>query len=349
MLGDRVGCHSTALLSLDAGQPRTNLALTTGRFDAAARVRYVADFATLDPAPRTFARMAPGTASTTDRLLSAEVRRQSVFFNEFFRPLGLIDTIGGLLRVGQGRFEMIGLHRGADRGGFRDEELADVERLLPHMARALQLRRTLLAQEVRIASLEAGLDRLAPGIVLFDAAGTALFTNAAMRAIDRRDDGLGLHRSGRLVVSDAAARKRVERLMAGLARGEAGGVVAVPNRSGARPYVVLIAPAPPQLLEGLPGSAASGGIAIVHDPSDRPPPAVEMLREALGLPKGAAELALALAGDDDLKSFAGRQGVTIHTARFHLRTALARTGCRTQAELVRLVVGLLRDVRLRRA
>jgi DNA-binding CsgD family transcriptional regulator len=55
-----------------------------------------------------------------------------------------------------------------------------------------------------------------------------------------------------------------------------------------------------------------------------------------------------LAADDDLKSYAERERLTIHTARFHLRRALEWTGARTQAELVRLAVRLLRDVALSR-
>ena len=71
-----------------------------------------------------------------------------------------------------------------------------------------------------------------------------------------------------------------------------------------------------------------------------------VLERALNLPKGAAKVIVALAGDEDLKSFAEREGVTIHTARFHLHTALARTGTRSQAELVRIAVRLLRDFAL---
>jgi DNA-binding CsgD family transcriptional regulator len=48
----------------------------------------------------------------------------------------------------------------------------------------------------------------------------------------------------------------------------------------------------------------------------------------------------------DLRDFAEAKGITIHTARFHLRTALARTGTRTQVELVRMAVRLLRDLDL---
>jgi len=84
----------------------------------------------------------------------------------------------------------------------------------------------------------------------------------------------------------------------------------------------------------------------VHDPEAEAAGMADMLEQGLSLPKGAARLVAALAADDDLKSFAEREGVTIHTARFHLRTALARTGARTQAELVRLAVRLLRDFAL---
>jgi DNA-binding CsgD family transcriptional regulator len=83
---------------------------------------------------------------------------------------------------------------------------------------------------------------------------------------------------------------------------------------------------------------------VVHDPAAQPRPPVALIQEALNLPRGAAEVAMALAAGHDLQSFAATQGVTIHTARFHLRTALARTGATTQAGLTRITVALLRDV-----
>ena len=58
-------------------------------------------------------------------------------------------------------------------------------------------------------------------------------------------------------------------------------------------------------------------------------------------------LVAALAADDNLKAFAAREGVTIHTARFHLRTALTRTGTKTQSDLVHSAARLLRDMALR--
>jgi PAS domain-containing protein len=344
LIGTALGCRATTLLSIGAKAPAANLALSTGAFDEAVRAEYARGFAELDPAPAVFTRMRVGTASTTDRLMGAEAVAADPFFNEFFRPLGFIETIGGLLS-GNGRFEMIGLLRGSDRDAFTDTELRYVERLLPHVARSLQLRRVFLTADARLSSVETLIDRLPAGIVILDGDGQGVFVNRAMAGIARRGDGLWLDRQGRIVSADLAVRKRLDTIIADvLLRGGAGGLVAVPSAASAQAYAVLVAPALPsvrdELLPGLPG----GAIVVVHDPAAQPRPPVALIQEALNLPRGAAEVAMALAAGHDLQSFAATQGVTIHTARFHLRTALARTGATTQAGLTRITVALLRDV-----
>lgn len=341
MMGDMFRCQSAALMSMDAGRPAVDIALTTGLFDDQVVRRYI-QYAEVDPAPNAFARMQVGSVSTTDRILS-EADHQGVFVNEFFRPMGLAETIGGLLRGGPGRFEMLGLHRGHDREAFSDQELEAVERFTPHIARALQLRRVFLAQDMRIATLEAGLDRMPAGVVLFDERGAAVFANAAIQAIARRGDGISLDRAGRIVATDVTARKRIDALIADVTMGGAGGVVAVPSSARTRPYGVLIAPAPGTYSEKFSLPPGASVIAVVHDSLHRPVAPAAMIQEVLGLPRGAAELAVALASESDLKDFAESQGITIHTARFHLRTALERTGAKGQVELVRIVIGLLRD------
>jgi hypothetical protein len=159
-------------------------------------------------------------------------------------------------------------------------------------------------------------------LLQFDGDGGAVFANAAMQGIARR------------------ARRCSGR--------GPGGIVTVPRREGAKDYVILVAP-PPGALRDLTWDSAgeAGALILVHDPDARPPQnAAEILEQAMHLPKGAARLVAALCADEDLKSFSEREGITIHTVRWHLRAALARTGARTQAELVRLAVRLLRDIAL---
>lgn len=344
LLADQLHCRSTVLLSLDMRQPQTGLSLSTGVFDEAARVRYVNDFHAFDPAPAAFARMPVGTASSTDWVLAPEFHRDSVFLNEFYHPLGLVETVGGMLKAGDGQFEMLGLHRGADRSAFTTDEMRAVERLLPHLGRSLQLRRLLLSERANASALGHALERLAQGVVVLDGSGTAILVNAAMWTIVRRGDGLGLDRAGQPLASDSVARRRIAQLLHNVGQGGAGGVVRVPNQSGGA-YAVLVAPLPDNLSDPL-MAGRSGALVFVHDSAGQVRPPLEQVQEAFDLTRGAADLALALAADGDLKSFAEARGVTIHTARFHLATALSRTGSRSQAELVGKVVRLLRDLAL---
>jgi PAS domain-containing protein len=339
-------CRGGALVSLDAGAPAANIAMTSGAFDEYGRL-YCEQFIQIDPAPAIFARLPTGTASATDRMLTQEEQATLPFVNEFFRPIGLTETLGGNLFSDRARFSLIGLQRGDDRPPFDDDEIARMERLMPHLTRALQLRRAFLRLETRNLALQSAVDRLPAGVALLSADGGAIFVNAAMQKIAQRADGLSLDRSGRPLIANLVARRRFDALVDDVAKGGAGGALAAPRSSDARDYAVLVACSPvafAHLTWDKPGLA--GALVLVHDPDNRSRTAPEIIEQTLHLPKGAARVIAALAADEDLKSFAEREGITIHTARFHLHTALARTDARTQAELVRLAVRLLRDFAL---
>lgn len=349
MLADAFSCRSAAFVAFDAQEPAAGLLLTTGVFDEEAVQRRYLDYAVHDPAPGMFASFAVGRASTTNRMMSAEVRGRSIFNNEFYIPLGLSETLGANLFSEQGRAALIGLHRGVDRSEFTDEELVAVERLSPHLRRVLQLRRAFVGLEAKSAGMQDVLDRLPAGLLLLDSAGSALVTNRAMRDIAGRGDGLALGANGFPSLRHSGARRRFHDLLRDVLAGGPGGALNVPIAQAGRSYAVLVARAPgPLAVQQLDMRGRAAVLVVVHDPASRQTSPSEILREALGLTEGTARLVLALVEDEDLKSYAQRNGITIHTVRFHLRTALARTGTRTQSELMRMVVPLLRDFALGR-
>ena len=131
---------SAALLDFDAARPEVAAQATVGAFSGENLRRYERDFAAIDPAPPAFIRRPGGTAISTDRLLAEEKRKPGAFFSEFFRPLGLEECLGGTIASAQGRFAMVGLHRTPDRKPFDVADIAKLEALMPHLARALQLR-----------------------------------------------------------------------------------------------------------------------------------------------------------------------------------------------------------------
>lgn len=343
----RYDCDGGAFVLLDLKSPASDIVLVNGTWsaDVAERYREVAAF---DPAPQAFALLPKGTASTTDRLFAQEFKESSFFWNEFYRPSGFTETLGAALFAEDNRFAVLGLHRSEGRAAFDADEVADLERILPHLIRTFQLRRSFIRLEARSLGFEDIVDQLETGVVLLDASGKISFANLAARAVFCRNDGIGLDRAGRLMIGPADARSRMADLIASIGHCGAGGTMSVRRADAAQGYALLVAPAPAAGDDWFAAPFGTGrAIVLIHDPDRRPRDAAAILQSALGLTPSAARLVAALAADDDLKSFAEANGVTIHTARFHLRAALARTQTGTQAELVRLAVRLLRDFTLR--
>ena len=337
------GAYERAIdvISVDVRSPAANVFFANGVFQDALP-SYTSEFAALDPAPAAFARLPAGSAATTHRLMTAEEKR-GPFARDFYAARGLVDTLGGNLFADAGRTALIGLHRSRGTPLFEDADIAHMERIIPHLRRSLQLGRAFADLDRKATGMADALDRLPTGVVILDAAGRGVFANRQMAAIARRGDGVTLSRDGQVLPAGREARRRLAELVENVRSGGAGGAMSVPRQDGRRPYGILVSRWTSPEATFRAGTERGGAIILVHDPDRRPGPP-ELLRECLGLTAAAAALVAALAGEDNLQTYAERSGISIHTARFHLRTALGRTGTRSQAELVRLAVRLLQDL-----
>lgn len=265
LIQNMFGCRSAVLVMVDARDPMANFVETSGTLHQSLQL-YVEKYAQIDPAPARFLSLPAGRAMSTDRLFTPEERATGKFYNEFFKPIGLIETLGGPLYSSDGNFAMIALMRGEDRQPFGEDDVARLEHLMPHMTRALQLRRTFFRINSRNVGLQATLDRLQAGLILLAADGKVLFINAAMRALANQNDGLVLGRDERPRVTNIDARRRFDALLSNVSAGGSGGVVAAP-RSGGRDYVVLVAPSPSSSMRSnWERSGPGGAIVVVHDP-----------------------------------------------------------------------------------
>ena len=344
LLSDVFGVVSTTLLDFDAARPEVSIQASVGIFTGENLRRYHQDFAATDPAPAAFIAQPAGTATPTYRLLPDEHRKPGIFFGEFFRPLGLEECLGGTLASTKGRFAMIGLQRSPDRKPFDDADIARLEALMPHLARALQLRRAFLQLERTTGALAEVCDRLAAGIVTLDEQGRSLFVNAAARRMAGANDGLSIDRGGRPFALNRAANNRLSELENDVRSGGAGGIARIPRAAGRPPYGIMVAPFFIDQATDEGKSRPRGVIFVIHDPLVQPQPVAQTIGGLFGLPQGTAKLVAAIAAGEDLKAYAERAGISMNTVRYHLRTAYARTGVRRQSELVRLISSALRDL-----
>jgi hypothetical protein len=107
----------------DCAVPDAQFPTGVGTVDEAFLNDYTA-YAPIDPAPEKFAALPVGTATTTDRIFSAEFLRCNVMLNEFLRPRGIAGTLGSPLLSAAGRFAIIGIHQSAGQEPFDEDDIA---------------------------------------------------------------------------------------------------------------------------------------------------------------------------------------------------------------------------------
>ena len=191
------------LAEIDQLQPECRLGIGVGVVDAQEFVRY-GQYAHLDPMPRALAALPAGTVATSNHIIPNGERR-SVFINEYLLPLGAKEALGCPLLSNNGRFALLSVLQGINRESYDAGDIARLERLTPHLTRALQIRRLFLQSEARGKTLESIVDRNETAMIGLPRDGPALFVNGAARAVAAAQDGLGLDRRRAGGVADREA------------------------------------------------------------------------------------------------------------------------------------------------
>jgi DNA-binding CsgD family transcriptional regulator len=209
-------------------------------------------------------------------------------------------------------------------------------------ASGIALRRRLTALEVEIGAAIAAMERLAFGVILLAADGSAIFVNREGRRILDERDGLTLTPAG---LTAATARTTVALRhyikVATLSRPDhgprAGGSLSAGRPSMKRPLGLLVAPLSANRF------AAAGRCSIVavfvSDPEHVAEPAEAIVRGMYSLTPTEAVFAVLLASGHSVESAAVSLGIAVHTARTHLKRVFRKTRTQTQSQLVRVLLG----------
>ncbi len=211
----RFDADSATIFYLDHSNTLGQVEATWGRFAGEPVERYKRVFAAIDPAPAAFARIPVGVNTTTNRLFGLETIRRDPFFNEYFRTLGLDETMGGTIMRDAQRIGIIGIHRGGRRRWYSDRQLRIADGFMPHLARALQLHRQFAHLTGIAGALARFVDELTVGVIVLDRGGRAVHVNRRAASVIARGDGLRVDRGGRPACAAPDAAAALARLIAG--------------------------------------------------------------------------------------------------------------------------------------
>jgi DNA-binding CsgD family transcriptional regulator len=303
-----------------------------------------ADNDVLDGARRfdeTIAALPAETVVDMQRIVGSDWFRHSEFYNEWWRPQRLGPAMAIRLSTSDGVTAAHGVHKPPGSDGFSSTESALFHLVAQHLARAIAIGKAFapLVIERNLRDMAVGRGK---GILLVGRAGRLVYADKTAEEWLR--NGCGLHlEDGIVTACDADAARMLTRLILscgdiGIGDAGPGGAFAIP-RSDGPPLSVTVAPFRPPENElgrasfGFPRPAA---ILVVSDPAHEREERKAHLRDRFGLTAAEAELALEILNGDGREAAARRMGISLSTARTHLMRIFDKTGCRRQAEFVRL-------------
>jgi len=226
-------------------------------------------------------------------------------------------------------------------GDYLVKHLADLEAIHVAVRAAAQRHLTRRTQQhihdqLRddVASLVQLLDHVPVGVALLDREARPRIANAPVRELLGRRDGLTLGPDGRLNTEDRSTNEQIHALLQALAErsSHAGGAWTAGRESIDEPLHLVLSP----LRQGHSSSAVAA--LLVHDPT-RPCSAPEsLLQRVHGLTPAEASLASVMMQGCPVEEAADRLGVSVNTAKTHLKRVFAKTGVTRQAELVYLLL-----------
>jgi DNA-binding CsgD family transcriptional regulator/PAS domain-containing protein len=290
------------------------------------------------PNPR---RHAVGTAYASHDVIPDRVLLRSEFYNDLLKPHRLFYAIGGLPLVEDNRVFVLGMHRPKASTQYGPAQVRDLQRLMPHLARALQIQHRVEQTAAERDGLLEIADCLHHGMVVYDARGRILRVNRVGGEICRQADGLTISKEV-LTAASPAETSRLGQLVydcvhTANGNGQAsGGPLLITRPSGRRSYALLVTP----LRAGRKGLEERRPAAVVFlsDPDQSPETPAGALARLYGLTRAEARVVHALASGQRIEDIAEQSQRSLSTVRTQLKQVFQKTGVRRQAELVRLVI-----------
>lgn len=296
-------------------------------------------FSTLDPYPAAFScnpRIGPIVA---EELITREELERTEFYNELAAPNQLHHAVFLPAVLTPERADVITLWRDAKQKPF-PEPCTTLELLLPHLQRSLQLHFELANLRSANRGLERALDAFNRAVFGVNKKGRVLFSNQTALRLIAQGDGLRIE-EGSLVADAPAKNAELQFLVEQAAENGAGfsngTAVLIERKSQKPPLRLTILPFAENLLGHIPGLAT---LIFVDDPVKKTLSRAAALRALFRLSPAETRLADLLLQGMEIREAADRLGITLETARFHLKQVFAKTGVGRQTELIRLMLSL---------
>lgn len=280
------------------------------------------------------------------------IRRCGDLYRKCFAPSNIHYLSGTLLDHGDFRWASLGIHRPAHASAFTPEQIGPLARVGPHIRRALQIHRQLTSVQRQNARLYRMLDGLTTGVILLNRHGLIRYANAQAERLLRQHGSLRVTVREGLQAAQAGQDDELRQLIqsavaTGLRDTEVatggGGVIGLQQKTGGSPLMLTVTPL--SELAGYGELASDGVVAAIFlsDPHARHSLSRKLLKSSYNLTERECDLCEAFVNHVSLESMATACGLSISSLRSYMKTIYEKTHQHSQAELMRLLMGLTLD------
>ena len=265
-----------------------------------------------------------GSLVRLSECLPESILRYDEWYNDFIRAGGSCDLFGGKLCESASHILIFGLHRAVGDVHPVPRDMDAFQRLMAPLCGAARL---------RLRLIDAGLGRVAAGMMFVDREGQIVETNHEAERILHLGDGLTIC-NGHIRARRSFETAKLACLITNAtnSKSPSDGCLLIGREGGLPAYIVKIAPASARLV----GYDLPMAAILISAPNENHVCRSE-LAQLYGLSPSESRLAMALEQGKRMTELVGEFGVQITTLRTQLSSILRKCDVERQSDLVRLI------------
>jgi len=275
--------------------------------------------------------------------------KKTEFWGDWLRVQGIFHTAAAIVEKKHDRSVNVTVCRPESMGEYTEDELALLQRLMPHLQTAFSLHSRLYRLQALSQAATGALEQIPFGVVLLDHQGNALYFNKKAETMVGLSRLLRLRDGGPVRCTLPTDDAELTRLVHGATGAGATGmgptasasVVASPGGglrlSGldGQQMQLLVTPLPSW---SSPFGTRSAAVIFMSDPHAAVGSMSTLLRSMYGMTPAESRLTEALVNGSTPQEYAATFDVTINTVRTQIKRAAAKAGVSRQSDLVRAVL-----------
>lgn len=272
--------------------------------------------------------------------------QERFFYDKCLKISNIGHMAGTLLEYSQYRWSVIGIHRPESYAAFSHEDLVLLTHFHKHIRRSLQIHRQLTSVKQQNAQLYRLLDQMTVGVILLNTQQQVRYANPHAEKLLCKHGALSLDIYNKLKTTAKQQSKLNQIIQSAMFQGlhltvaETGGVISLLDEQGNLPLVLTITP-----LSSVTGYSelvsdhvavaifltnAAGMYVLSH----------QAVEELYGLSRREAKICEVFINHPTLEQTAEACGLTLATVRTYMKNIYEKTQQHSQAELLRLLIGL---------